>query len=201
MTTRPSEADGPAVVPLAYAMAPNRRRRLTVALVTVALLAAAWMVAVLLPSLDRRPVHAPRLRCASNLRQIGQGVQIYAYEHKGAFPPDFATLLLLTEDLASEAFICPATDDTRAEGATTQAVATSLTMGAHHLSYVYTGNGLSVKSSADAVVAYEPLSNHGDGMNVLYADGHVQWLTARLGRRLMAELSAGHNPPRPEDGE
>jgi prepilin-type processing-associated H-X9-DG protein len=59
---------------------------------------------------------------------------------------------------------------------------------------------MSEKPPPGAVVAYEPLSNHGNGMNVLYADGHVQWLDAGPGRRLMAELSAGHNPPRPENG-
>src|SRR5207248_2656810 len=28
----------------------------------------------------------------------------------------------------------------------------------------------------DVVVAYEPLTNHGDGVNALFGDGHIDWL-------------------------
>jgi hypothetical protein len=35
-------------------------------------------------------------------------------------------------------------------------------------------------------------------MNVLYADTHVDWVDAPKARKLMAELNAGHNPPRAE---
>jgi len=139
----------------------------------------------------------PRLTCASNLRQIGQGVQMYANENHGVYPPDVATLLL-TQDLTSEAFICGATHDTRANGPTTQAIAADLTAGGH-LSYVYCGKGLNLESPAAAVVAYEPMTNHGGaGTNVLYADGHVDWLDAKQARTLINELGAGHNPPRAE---
>lgn len=153
------------------------------------------LVPILIRSLDRSRYHDPRLKCASNLRQIGQGVQMYANENKGAFPDDFAALLL-TQDITSEVFVCYITNDTRAEGPTTQAVAANLTAGGH-LSYVYVGKGLTSYSPQTAVVAYEPLSNHGNGTNVLYADGHIEWRTAAEAKWLMAELAAGHNPPRP----
>jgi prepilin-type processing-associated H-X9-DG protein len=189
------EESASVLMPLAYAATGNGRRPWPLWAVAVLALGTPLAIAVLLPSLSRTRGHSPRVRCASNLRQIGQGVEMYANEHRWAFPPDFATLLL-TEDLTSDVFICLATGDERAQGATTQAVAANLTAAAGHVSYVYTGQGLTLNSPPNAVVAYEPLSNHRDGMNVLFVDGHIQWLNPKQGARLVAELAAGHNPPR-----
>jgi prepilin-type processing-associated H-X9-DG protein len=182
--------------PLDYAPGTGRSsRRRAVLVAVVCALSALVATAIVLPSFNRSPHdrHDPRLRCRSNLRTIGQGVQMYAYENGGRFPDDFAALVL-TQDLTSEGFVCLATNDTRAEGPTTQAVATNLTAGGH-LSYVYTGKAMSLSSPATAVVAYEPPSNHGDGMNVLYADGMVRWLSSKEAMELLDELAAGHNPP------
>jgi prepilin-type processing-associated H-X9-DG protein len=197
MSSDLSQVPASRAAPLGYAPGGERARRWP--LVVLPVLATALVVcvaaAVVLPMHNRTHEHPPRQYCASNLRQIGQGVQMYAIEHGGAFPPDFATLLL-TEDLTSDVFVCVATEDTRAEGATTRAVAANLTAAAGHVSYVYCGNGLTQQAPANAVVAYEPLSNHRDGMNVLFADGRVQWLDAKQGQKLIAELAAGNNPPR-----
>jgi prepilin-type processing-associated H-X9-DG protein len=174
---------------------PPPRRRPVALYVAIALACVIVLVPVLISSLDRsRHDHPPRLRCASNLRQIGQGIAMYANENKGAFPDDLATVLL-TQDITSEVFVCPNTNDTFAEGPTTRVVATNLTAGGH-LSYVYVGKGLTANSPPGAVVAYERQSNHPDGMNVLYLDGHVEWHTAAEAKTLTDELAAGHNPPR-----
>jgi prepilin-type processing-associated H-X9-DG protein len=46
------------------------------------------------------------------------------------------------------------------------------------------------------VSAYEPLSNHdGRGMNVLFGDGHVEWIESPVAEAVEAQLRAGHNPP------
>jgi prepilin-type processing-associated H-X9-DG protein len=182
-------------IPLDYVAVRRRPRRRLVA-VGIAVLSLASVLgvgSVLLPSMNRTTCCSNRLRCASNLRQIGQGIQMYANENRGSFPDDFA-VLLLTQDLTSYEFVCGASNDTWARGPTTQAVAANLTAGGH-LSYVYTGKGMSLNSPASAVIAYEPLANHGDGMNVLFADGHVQWMDAKRGQALLAELQSGHNPP------
>jgi prepilin-type processing-associated H-X9-DG protein len=66
-----------------------------------------------------------------------------------------------------------------------------------HISYIYCGAGFTSRGPANAVLAYEPLSNHdGDGTNVLYGDGHVSFLDRKETDYLIAELQAGHNPPR-----
>jgi hypothetical protein len=119
---------------------------------------------------------------------------MYANENRGVFPPDLGTLLV-TQDLISDYFVCYRTDDTRAEGPTTQAVASQLIARSGHLSYVYCGAGMNANVPSSSVIAYEPLSNHGDGLWVAYADTKVEWLDAKRARKVLAELAAGHNPP------
>jgi prepilin-type processing-associated H-X9-DG protein len=43
---------------------------------------------------------------------------------------------------------------------------------------------------------YEPLNNrHGGGVNVLFADGHVEHLFPKEVPAMLAGLKAGRNPP------
>jgi hypothetical protein len=162
--------------------------------VQLSLFLAALMV---LPSTGRPREPAQRLKCASNLRQIGQGIQIYAHEHGGAFPSALDDLLI-SGDLTSEIFICPSSDHERATGATTQAVIANFRATPLHCSYVYVGGDLTgTTATAAHVVAYEQTTNHErQGMNVLYGDGTVNWLDARDAQHLVSELNAGNNPPR-----
>lgn len=46
----------------------------------------ALLISILLPSLNRARETANRVKCASNLRQIGQAIQLYANENRGAYP-------------------------------------------------------------------------------------------------------------------
>jgi prepilin-type processing-associated H-X9-DG protein len=152
---------------------------------------------LIVPTLGRPREPAQRVKCASNLRQIGQGIQMYANENRGAFPPSFDAVLS-TQDLTPEVFVCPSSDHERATGPTTQAVVASFLSNPNlHCSYVYTGAGLtSATATPKHVLAYEHATNHKDGMNVLYGDGTVQWVDAKQSAHLLSELTAGHNPPR-----
>ena len=152
---------------------------------------------ILLPSLNRAREQAQRVKCASNLRQIGQAAQLFANDHNGNFP-DTAEQLLTHADLTSEVFVCPSSNDNPAPGADSKAQANNLSKGGH-LSYVYVGKGLSVLSgpgaTGKAVLAYEPPSNHaGGGINVLFSDGHVEFVPAAQANRIIADLQAGKNP-------
>jgi len=108
----------------------------------------ALLISILLPSLNRARETANRVKCASNLRQIGQALQLYANDNKGAYPrtrySDTAQLtslsgtqtavgtqatdpflnppanndvtaaiylLLRTQDITAEVFICPSSND------------------------------------------------------------------------------------------
>ena len=170
----------------------------------------AVLLSILLPALCRSGEGANRVRCASNMKQIGLAAIMYANDHGGLFPADLETLLT-TEDILPATMTCPTTADTPASGPTTQAVLEDFRKPGH-VSYVYVGKGLTLKSPADAVVLYEPLSNHtnngmtvwserladrsGDGMNVLFADGHVEWLGNEDGRSILAQADAGVRPIR-----
>jgi prepilin-type N-terminal cleavage/methylation domain-containing protein len=107
----------------------------------------ALLISILLPSLNRARETANRVKCSSNLRQIGQAILLYAGENKGSYPrtvwqtssashdvtpdpiptngngstdpmtagyinnvPSCLFLLLRTQDLTSEVFICPSSN-------------------------------------------------------------------------------------------
>jgi prepilin-type processing-associated H-X9-DG protein len=139
----------------------------------------------------------PREKCASNLRQIGLAIQIYANENKGQLPPDLGSVLV-TQDLTSEVFVCPSSSDERAHGPTTQAILQDFAKPGR-CSYVLASPLPSMWSALTPahVLAYEPLTNHnGDGMNVLFGDGHAEFLVKSQANYMLAELKAGYNPPR-----
>jgi prepilin-type N-terminal cleavage/methylation domain-containing protein/prepilin-type processing-associated H-X9-DG protein len=216
----------------------------------------ALLISILLPSLNRAREQANRVKCASNLRQLGQGIQMYANENKGNFPrtyfdPNTATckadtsgkdqpnsfdplpgkagpvgnnsvtaslfLLVKTQDLTSEVFICPSSQGERDtfNGKSVQErsnwnelplnltysyVAPFPTSAARDagfkLNYTLTSDfaimgdinpGIVGGTPPDNVSKVQPASarkdmqnantnNHnGDGQNVLYADGHVEF--------------------------
>ena len=113
-------------------------------------------------------------RRAENMRRIAAAIRTYAqFDRAGAFPDSLGSLVL-SEGVASADFVCPATSDTPAPGATVGERIAGLAGG--HLSYHYAGNGLKLTSSASEIVLYESLENHGDGSNVLFADGHVAFV-------------------------
>jgi prepilin-type processing-associated H-X9-DG protein len=159
------------------------------------------VASILLPSLNRAREQANRVKCASNLRMIGQGIMMYANENRGQFP-DTLERVLTTQDLAPADFVCPASQDTPAPGATAQAQAQSLSKGGH-LSYVYVGKGMTsrVLTSPNAgrtVLAYEPLTDHrNDGANFLFADGHVEFLPAAQAQQAITRADRGQGTGQP----
>ncbi|HVT89740.1 MAG TPA: H-X9-DG-CTERM domain-containing protein [Tepidisphaeraceae bacterium] len=134
-----------------------------------------------------------RVGCASRLKSIGQMMFQYANEFGNEFPDSFATFLL-REDCTSDLFVCPSSEDMH----TPEAVIRSMMQGGR-LSYVYLGAGFKQPVAPDAVLAYERLSNHVEGMNVLFGDGHVDFIPLDQANKLITEIQLfGHNPPRAE---
>src|SRR5207253_10913636 len=115
------------------------------------------------------------LKCNSNLRQIGQGMMLYANENGGRYPNDFGELLV-TQDLTSSSFICGSTNDLPAWGPTTRAAAAALLAG-DHCSYIYLGKGFTNAAPAAQIMAYEPLGHHPNGTSFLYGDGRVDFVS------------------------
>jgi prepilin-type processing-associated H-X9-DG protein len=147
----------------------------------------------ILPMLNRAR-EVSRMRDASNMRQIGQALMLYATNHQGRYPPLLADLLI-DEDITTEVFVSPQSNDTKAVGDTIAARIAALESGGHQ-SYIYVPN-LNPAVDPKTVLLYEPLSLHnGFGMNVLYGDGHVEFDDAKQAAGIIAELNAGFNPPR-----
>src|ERR1700689_4248507 len=46
----------------------------------------ALLISILLPSLNRARETANRVKCASNLRQIGEAILLYSNDNKGPYP-------------------------------------------------------------------------------------------------------------------
>ena len=216
----------------------------------------ALLISILLPSLNRAREQANRVKCASNLRQIGQGIQMYANENKGNFPRTYFEptdpnaiadttgynspksfgdtpgtagpptknnvtsslfLLLKTQDLTSEVFICPSSQGERDTfGGKSVQERSNFSVIPLNLTYSYicpfpskaardAGFKLNYTLTSDFAIAADinpgtiggnpqddvvkprvnsarnemqkaNSNNHnGDGQNILYADGHVEF--------------------------
>jgi hypothetical protein len=155
---------------------------------------------VMLPTLGRPRETANRVKCASNLRQIGQAAILYANENGGHLPPDLPTLLD-TQDVPAEIFICASSNVEKATGPTTQQVTKSLLAG-DHTSYAWAGAGLTTAAPADAILAFD-LELHvpkdgatNAGINVLLNDGTVTFVNEPTAKAIRAHFVAGVRPIR-----
>lgn len=127
------------------------------ALIWIGIVACLVPIAIAVLQRYRESESGGRLRCPSNLRQIGQGLQLYCDEFHGATPPTLAALGK-AEDINQTTFVCPDCGKP----------------------YVYLRPTTRFSSlSADDTVAFCPLGSHGgDGVNVLFGDGHVECIQA-----------------------
>ncbi len=119
-----------------------------------------------------------RVKCQSNMRQIWNGIFMFANANEGQFPKRLEDLLPVC-DLSSEVLVCP----------------DALTA-----NYIYVGAGLRFETvfsgHPSTVVLYEPFDNHdGAGTNVLLADGRVLHVDRATMERVLQQLRVGHNPP------
>lgn len=155
----------------------------------------ALLFSFFLPTPRRGYPAAAQIKCASNLRQIGQAILLYAADKGGAFPDGLA-IVLDTQLIGSDVFVCPESKERKATGASTSQIVADFGM-LGRCSYVYLDSGLSLgAASPEAIIAFEDPANHSfRGANVLFADGHVDWLTMPEFMANLKDLTAGVNPP------
>jgi hypothetical protein len=197
-------APAPTPVPAPAAAAPKPRRhgegltagKMAGIIALVACVVGYLMCLALAPSIHRSREAGRRMTCASNLTQIAVALQYYATSNGGKFPVSL-TSLVQDGSIPVELLVCPsATGDTVAPGKTPQEQAGNLPKGSH-MSFVYVGKGLSFASTKQ-VLAYEPLNHHdGEGVNVLYSDGTVQFLPRAKAIVTIPALAPGNAATQP----
>jgi prepilin-type processing-associated H-X9-DG protein len=147
-------------------------------------------VSILLPSLNRARETANRVKCASNMRQIGQGILLYSNDHRGQYPPDLAALAR-EEDMAAEMFICPSGNKSAPAGAGGFTKDQLADWVVKNTDYTYLGAGKTNATPADEIVLYENPADHGsDGVNALFGDGHVEFLNMSQAQQAIPNLKA-----------
>ncbi len=152
------------------------------------------LASVILPSLCKSREPAYKAKCASNLHQIGLAISLYANENHGQYPDSFAALLK-NEQITASVFTCPSSNDEAAGGNDQAEILTDFAK-PHHQSYIYLGRGLTIDTAtADTILAYEPPESHSaEGGNILYGDGHADWLHAKDAKLLIDKAIAATQP-------
>ncbi len=146
--------------------------------------------AVLVPSLSRASETANRVKCASNLRMIGLAMTLYSNENGGRYPNTLGDLVR-KQDVSVEVFVCPSSVNevpAQVKQAGGEAAAAWVNANAD---YVFVAMGKANNLPPDAVVVYEKPENHEfEGINVLFADGHVEFVMFDAALELIPELRA-----------
>jgi prepilin-type processing-associated H-X9-DG protein len=134
------------------------------------------------------------------LHRIGDGLLLYASnDPAGEFPSDLRALLR-KGDVSADDLVSGLSEDTPAPGKTPAEQASHLLDGGH-LSFVYIGGGVKAdltgqsEDDDDIVVMYEPLAlRHGVGSEMLFADGHAEYLSRAEAEPIIRAVESGVRP-------
>ena len=148
----------------------------------------ALAVSILLPALNQSKERANRVKCANNMRQMGQGVLFYSNDHRGKYPPTLGELV--TEaDISWQVFLCPSGNTQPPPPDVQRDPKKAAAWVVQNADYVYLGATMNPNMPADTILMYEKPDHHGgQGQNVLFNDGHCEWMNvANLQRDLQKQ--------------
>jgi len=143
------------------------------------LIAIPFMVGVAMPAITRAREQARRMQAMSNLRQIGLAAYAYAEKHNGKLPESL-------EALAAEKAIDPKFLASPRKPKTFQ-----------EPSYLFV-TGQTTKSPSENILAYENPAFSGEGLNVLFVDGHVEWMKPAQFKKALSETCNRLSRPVPD---
>lgn len=144
------------------------KRAIYVASVAIAL---SGVVLLLLPAMVCPRTRALSVADANNLKQVGLACLMYAYEHNGEYPTDLGQLSkYIGGDKNRRLFLSSWSDI--GPGPMSNAM--------EWTDYVYIP-GATTSSPPGRVLAYQPPGQHPKslGANILFVDGHVEWVDMR----------------------
>jgi prepilin-type processing-associated H-X9-DG protein len=143
---------------------------------------------------------ADRIRCGSNVRQIGQALLNYSNDNDGCYPPDLGTLIK-TQNIPVGDFFCPSMPG----GASTPSNFAQLSRDEQvrwvneHADFIYLGAGMKQGAPPETIVLYEKRVEQNSGpdlaigpdeVQMLFGDGHVEAIPpAEADRRLKSQKS------------
>jgi prepilin-type processing-associated H-X9-DG protein len=154
-------------------------RKINIIRVIVALGIVVLIVSLVAPTIRRARMTSGRVPCASNLRQIGQALLLYSRANGGMHPPSLQ-VMSVTEDIHPEVLHCAD--------------------GGGSFPFIFLAPSVLADSyTADDPIVYEPAEYHdGAGGNVLFGDGHVEFVQAAALKSLIqraATRPAGSHTP------
>jgi prepilin-type processing-associated H-X9-DG protein len=152
----------------------------------------AMMVSILLPSLNKARETANRAKCASNMHQIGLAILLYQNDNNQKYPDDLGTLTK-TEQITAQCFLCPSGSTALPANFGTMTPDDIAKWVNDNSDYVYLGKGLKGdKAGANFIILYEKDGAHGgEGMNMLFGDGHAEWFQMDRAKKMIADQQGG----------
>jgi prepilin-type processing-associated H-X9-DG protein len=145
---------------------------------------------LLMPAVSKARGEAERVKSASNLRQIGVGVMMYSQDNKSDCPPDLG--VLCSYGLIPAVFVSPFSGKSVPPELRAQTPEQRAAWVNQNADYVYLGKGKKMdKLRADDPLVYEKLElGRGQGINILFGDGHVEWLKMADAQRILGADAA-----------
>jgi len=151
-------------------------------------LSLAVMAGMLLPALGRARHEARKIRCSSNLKQIGTAAHLWMnkFGDMEKFPPSLKALQDEKIIMEPMVFICPNTTTKPVPGEFVTDYECMLDRAGFTITEAMAGG--------DVPMAWDKPGNHDDGFNVVYFDSHVEFQpddrTGSERRKFLAEVDA-----------
>ena len=147
-----------------------------------AIMALPLVAGVAMPATYRARARAQQVQGGNNLRQIGNAIQMYVVDH-AKYPTDFGPLLaenkLSLDTLVSSHAGTQVPPDVRKGTPDDQA-----NWANSRSDFVYLGGELKAGADRTAILVYERPDGR-PGMNMLFADGHVEWIEVEAARQMI----------------